>query len=103
MAVNNVQSLQMVQDNLVRLLILVTQVVANPTQAAIDAITAAYQTAAATGAAVGVVVARPNYSLDGESYQWDSYRASLEKSIEMVQRLIVLLGGNYLIRSRGRV
>lgn len=100
---NNVAALQLVQDNLVRLLILVTQQVANPTQGGVDAIVAAYQTAAPLGQAAGVVVPKPTYSLDGESYQWDAYRQGLEKSIEVVQKLIVLLGGNFVVRSRAAV
>ena len=103
MSVNNVAALQQVQDNLVRLLLMVTMQVTNPTQAGIDAINAAYAVASAAGTAVGVVIAKPSYSLDGESYQWDAYRQGLEKSIEAVQHLIVLLGGNYIVRSRGQV
>lgn len=100
---NNVAALQQVQDNLVRLLILVTQVVANPTQSGIDAINAAYAAAATAGTATGIVIPQPSYSLDGESIQWESYRVSLEKSVETVQHLIVMLSGSYIVRSYGAV
>ena len=103
MAYNAVAALQMVQDNLVRLLIVVTQAVSNPGQSAIDAVTAAYNTAAQNGTAAGFVVPKPDYSVDGESYQWSAYRVAIEKSILDVQKLIVVLGGNFIVRSRGQV
>ncbi len=89
-------------DNLWRLLLLVQQQIASPTQAGIDAINAAYETSKGAGQP-GLLVPRPTYSLDGESYQWDAYRVSLEKSIRTAQQNLVLMGGNFIVRSRGAV
>lgn len=103
-AFNAVQMLTQVQDNLVRLLLLVTIQCNNPSQANLDAISTAYNAAQTAGtAAAGIVIPKPNYSLDGESYSWDSYRQGLEKSVTEVQRLIVMMGGNFLLRSQGQV
>jgi hypothetical protein len=100
---NNVAALQQYQDNLVRLLIATTQQITNPTQSGIDAMQAAYAAAAQAGKAVGIVVAEPDYSMDGESYQWAAYREGLERSVREAQRLIVLLSGSYITRSYGQV
>lgn len=84
----------MARDDCCRLLVMVHQVIANPTQANLDAIVAA-------AGNTGTLVPKPNYSLDGESYQWESYRRSLEASVEGLHKLITILGGSFEIRSRG--
>lgn len=104
MAANNVNALQQALDNMARLLVLTTQAQTSPTQDNVDAVIAAYTTAQTQGGTEGgSLVPKPTYSLDGESYDWAGYAVMLQESILRIQKLIVLLGGNYLIRSRSQV
>ena len=82
------------RDDCCRLLVLVHLVISNPTEAGVDAIVAA-------AATTNTLVPKPSYSLDGESYQWESYRRSLEDSVERLQKLAVILQGPFEVRSRG--
>lgn len=44
----------------------------------------------------------PTFSVDGESYQWESWRMAKLKEIEQITQMITALDSPYLIRSRGR-
>jgi hypothetical protein len=96
MVVNNVAALQRAQDNCCRLLLLVQEVIATPTQSNIDAVVAA-------GEGTGSLVPQPNYNLDDETYDWPGYQESLLRQIERLQSLILMLGGTFLERSQGSV
>lgn len=45
----------------------------------------------------------PTMSVDGESYQWDSWRDSITKQIQELTKTINQLASPYIVRSRGRV
>jgi hypothetical protein len=96
MTVNNVAALQRAQDNCCRLLLLVQEVIATPTQSNIDAVVAA-------GEGTGSLVPQPSYGLDGETYDWPGYQESLLRQIDRLQSLIIKLGGTFLQRSQGSV
>lgn len=95
MAASNVERLQRGLDNCTRLYLMVQEVMASPTQSAIDAVVEA--------AADATLVPKPRYDLDGESYDWPAYAESLLKQADDLQKLIVKLGGNFVRRSLGRV
>ena len=80
-------------DNCLRLRILVQEVIANPTQANIDAVI----TAAST---TSTLVTLPDQSLDGESYSWTGYAESLLRQIEQLRKLQTLFAGPFEVRSR---
>jgi len=46
---------------------------------------------------------KPTYSLDGESYQWDSWRQAMLDKIETINKLIQMEDGAFEIRAFGRV
>lgn len=48
---------------------------------------------AAAAAELAALVARPDYSIDGESVQWGAMRASLVKEIADLQELIIQMEG----------
>jgi hypothetical protein len=45
--------------------------------------------------------ARPDYNLDGESFNWDQWLEKMQARIEGLTRLIPLLSDPWEIRSRG--
>jgi len=69
-----------------QLLILVATVVSSPTPANVDAAIAAIN----AGTAANTLIPKPDYSLDGESYQWAGYLNTLAQLLrtldEAVQR-----------------
>lgn len=77
----NRQVLEAQKANLVQIGFLLSQAVANPTPsnvvAAVQGLTAA-----------GLLQARPDYSLDGESYQWGAYQRDLAERIAKLNALI---------------
>ena len=77
-----------------RLLVMVHQVISNPTQANIDAIVAAAGTSA-------TLTLRPNYTEAGVSFSWESYRKSLIDSLPDLYRLMNIIAGPFEVRSRG--
>jgi hypothetical protein len=80
--------------NYARLLVLVTEAVANPTQANVDAITTALAT-------TGKLTAKPTYSMDGKSYDWAGYQRMLLDQIAALDEAIVRSEGPWEIVSRG--
>jgi hypothetical protein len=92
-AVDNAAALRQAQADCCRILVLVHVVQLDKSQAGVDAIVAA-------AAGTSQLVPKPDYSLDGESYQWNAYRKSLEESIETLQKLIIMLEGPFEVRSR---
>lgn len=85
-------ALERARENAARQLLLVQEVQANPSQAKIDAIVAAVTDANVTP--------KPTYSLDGESYNWESYAESLLRQIDKLTDLINKLSAPWEIRSR---
>jgi len=81
-------------DNLCRIMVMVTEQIANPTQANIDAIVAA-------ASAANIVTPRLDYSVDGESYNWSSYLQTLGSLLEQLRKVEALLSSPFEIRSRG--
>lgn len=43
----------------------------------------------------------PSFSIDGESYQWDSWVSSVQKDIEALTALKQTVGGSFIVRSKG--
>ena len=95
MSLDRVALLNRYKDNMYRILLLVEEQIANPSQANIDSIVAAAATA-------GTVVPKPQYSLDGESYSWPAYAESLHKRIGEVNDMIVKEQGPFQYMSFGR-
>jgi hypothetical protein len=87
-------TLQRAYANYARLLLLVTEQIANPTAAGVDAIVAAAQ-------AGGLLTPKPTVTVDGESYDWVGYQTFLIQQMEALKRLIALESGPYEVRSYG--
>lgn len=92
---NPADTLQRVYDNYARIWLMVTETIANPTQANIDALTSA-----AEGA--GVVRPKPTYSLDSESYDWTGYQAQIGKIMADVRTQMIRAAGPFEVRSQVR-
>lgn len=45
---------------------------------------------------------KPSYTIDGETMQWDTWRDSMTAKIEVLTKMISILQGPVLIRTRGR-
>lgn len=88
-------TLQRVYDNYTRIWLLCTEVVANPTQANVDTLTAE-----AEGNAT--LRAKLTYSLDGESYDWTAFQQALEGIMAGVRKQMVFSAGPFEIRSTVR-
>lgn len=95
MAANNAAAIQLAIDDCCRMLVMVHEVIANPTGTSVDAVIRA-------AANTATLVPRPTRSgLDG-SYSWESYRTSLEKSVESLTKLLTVVSGPFMVSSRGR-
>lgn len=70
-----------IRDKIEQLLFLVGIVLANPTQAAVDAVITA-------AADAQPLVPKPDYSLDGESYSWGAYHTSLLQALRVIDEAI---------------
>lgn len=93
------QNLQASYEAYSQILLLVTTVIASPTQANIDA--AVRATMLGTDRAQ-VLQPKPTYSLDGENYDWAGYQATVLAQLQGLKALMQREGGPYLIRSRWR-
>ena len=93
MATNNVAGLQRAYDNYVRLLVMLTEVIANPTRANVDAVIASAD-------ASGVLAPKPTWTLDGETYDWLGYQTMIMDKLAALKSLIQLEGGPYEVRTR---
>lgn len=91
---NNADTLQRVYDNYCRIFVMVTEVIANPTQANIDLLTSA-----AEGASV--IQPKINYSLDGETYDWLGYQQALGEIMANVRKQMVFAAGPFWVQSQG--
>ncbi len=80
--------------NCSRLYLMVQEVLASSSQAAIDLIVST--------AADSNLVPKPTSSLDGQSYQWDAYSVSLLNQIDRLTDLINKLSAPWEIRAVGR-
>lgn len=94
----NLQKLQAAKSALIDLLILVGQTINAPTQANVDQLV----TAINAGTNANSYVPRPDYSLDGESYNWNAYKDSLIKNIDDLNTLIQRENMPFIVRSRAR-
>lgn len=91
---NNSDTLQRTYDNYCRIWLMLTEtVLTSPTQANVDALTAA-----AEGA--GILSPKPDYSLDGESYSWAAYQQALEQIMAGLRKQMVFAAGPFEVRSR---
>lgn len=93
MAVNRTGNISRAIDNVTRLILLTTEVIANPTQENIDAVVSA-----ATSTNQLRVLA--DHSLDGESYNWTAYVKSLTEQLEALRKAEQSLAGPWEVRSR---
>lgn len=94
----NLQRLQAAKTNCIDLLLVVQLAANNPTPANIDAAVSAINGATYSGP----LVPKPDYSLDGESYQWASYAENLTRQIAALNDLIAREALPWRIRSYAR-
>lgn len=83
-------------DNYLMLLLMVTETIANPTRANIDAVVAAASTS-------GLIQPQITYSVDGETYNWTEYQTMLTDQLGKLVALKGKLSGPYEKRTRGMV
>ena len=83
-------------DNYTMLLLLVTEVIANPTRANIDTVVDAASTS-------GLIQPQITHAVDGESYDWTGYQTMLMDQLDKAVMLKGKLSGPYEIRTRGMV
>lgn len=83
MATTDLDRLVRAKSNYTRILLALTEVIANPTQATIDALVAAESTA-------GIVRPKPTASADGVSYDWTGYQQMVINQIEVLRKQIAL-------------
>ena len=83
-------------DNYTMLLLLVTEVIANPTRANIDTVVDAASTS-------GLIQPQITHSVDGENYDWTGYQTMLMDQLDKAVALKGKLSGPYEIRTRGMV
>ena len=76
--------------NYAQILVLVTQIVAAPTQGLVDQ---AVQLIDRSGS----LVLKPTYSLDGESYDWAGYQEMVVRQVEKLQVLAQRLAGPFAV------
>lgn len=50
----------------------------------------------------GVLIPRPNYTLDGVTYSWGDYLASLTTAADVLRKSYISASGPFLVVSRGR-
>lgn len=93
MAVDRTGNVSRAIDNYTRILVFLTEVIANPTQANVDAVVAAAGTDS-------LLAFRLDHSLDGESYNWVAYAEHVTKQIDILRKMEVALSGPYEVRSR---
>jgi hypothetical protein len=87
------QNLTLAYQNYTQILVLVTAVVQNPTQANVDTLVAETDR-------LGVLRPKPTYSVDGESWDWTGYQQFiLDKMLEL-RRQMQLAGGAFMIPTR---
>lgn len=92
---NPADTLQRVYDNYARIWLMLTEVIASPTQANIDKLLS-------TAEGTGVMQPKPTTSVDGESYDWLGYQAQLGEIMANVRRQMVFAAGPFEVRSRAR-
>lgn len=96
MAASVLENLQRAKESYSQILVLLTQVIATPTQANIDAVVQAIDRA-------GLVRPKVTYSLDGESYAWTEYQQFiLTVALPQLNQLIQRETGPWQVVSRMR-
>lgn len=95
MAVDRVANISRAIDNYTRILVLVSEVIANPTQANVDSVVAA----AGTSSTLNLLV---NHTLDGQNYDFVGYQDFLMRAIEQLRKIEATISGPFEVRSRGR-
>ena len=94
-AASNLQALQTIKSNYLQILIVLTQVIATPTQANIDAAILAIDRS-------GVMRPKVNFGLDGETYDWTGYQTFVLDAIDKINKLTQLEVSPFEIVSRYR-
>lgn len=94
MAVSVIDNLTAAYANYSQLLVLAQMVIANPTQSNIDAAVLASQGTQ--------LVAKLDYSLDGESYSWAAYQTMVLNMMQGLKKQIALESGPFAVVSRWR-
>lgn len=92
----DLQGLERMKSNYIRIGVMVTQIISAPNRDAIDDIIEA-----ADGA--GIPRPKPTYSKDGISYDWTGYQSMILQAIKDLKELIVAESGPYEVRTLGRV
>ncbi len=85
----------LIYDNYTRIGVLLTQVVSNPTQANIDALTTLVE-------GPGIVRPKITTSVDGESYDWLAYQVALPKLALDAKQNWINAEGPFFVQSRAR-
>lgn len=96
MALDRVAAANEIIDNLLRAQRACQIVMANPTQANVDA-------AVTAGATTGLLQFKIDTNIDGESYNWTAYQQYLATAVEQWLKNASLLSGPFEVRSRGIV
>jgi hypothetical protein len=81
-------------QNYARILVLVTQQIASPSQANVDAIAAGASTA-------GILQPKPTYNVDGENVLWMEYQTMIIDKMLELEQAIQRASGPFEVRSRG--
>jgi hypothetical protein len=91
--VSVLNALNQAYQNYARILVLVTQAVANPTGANIDAVTQAAETS-------GIVTPKPSYTKDGQNILWMEYQQFILTSMVDLEKAIQRATGPIQISTR---
>lgn len=82
-------------ENYARILVLLTEVVANPTKAGIDSIVSAASSS-------GIMTPKVTNSVDGESYSWGEYQSFIVDKLTQLQQVQQRLSGPFWVTNYAR-
>jgi hypothetical protein len=91
--VSDLDNLIQVKTNYTLLLVSVTQVIQNPTQANIEAAVAAANN-------LGTLTPKPTYSVDGKHYDWVGYQKMIVGFLDDLRKRIQDEGGPFQLVTR---
>ena len=92
------ENLKAAKQQISQLLVVVTLAATSPTPQNLDAAI----TAINAGTFTGALVPKPNYSLDGESYNWADYQETLTRQLAALNDLIQKESMPWIVRGRAR-
>ncbi len=89
----DVDNLVQVKNNYTLILVAVTQVIQNPTQANTEAAVAAANN-------LGTLTPKPTYSVDGKHYDWIGYQKMIVDFLDTLRKRIQDEGGPFQLMTR---